>query len=336
MPRQARIDAPEALQHVVVRGIERQRIFRDDADRESLLSRLGQVLMESGVACYAWAFMPNHMHLLLKTGPLPIATAMQRILTGYAVGFNRRHRRHGHLFQNRYKSILCQEDPYLLELVRYIHLNPLRAMLVSNLEDLDRYPYTGHCVLMGRCSHPWQDTASVLSRFARGVGPARRAYRDFVKAGVPLGRRPELVGGGLIRSLGGWAEAAKVLRQGATRVKSDERILGDSDFVLAALEASKEHLTPAERMQWQGYDIQRIARRAADIFRVTVDDIFTTSKQPRFVAARSLFCYWAVRELGETATGIARRLRLSQPAVSVAVRRGAVIAKVENVQLSGE
>ena len=120
MPRKARIDAPGALHHIIVRGIEKRQIFRDHADRQNLVKRLGDILGESQTPCYAWALLPNHFHLLLKTGYTPIATIMRRLLTGYAVYFNRRHRRWGHLFQNRYKSILCQENNYLLELVRYM------------------------------------------------------------------------------------------------------------------------------------------------------------------------------------------------------------------------
>ncbi len=112
MPRKARIDAPGALHHIIVRGIEQRQIFRDDRDRDQFIQRLSDVLTETDTPCYAWALMPNHVHLLLKTGLTPIATIMRRLLTGYAVYFNRRHRRHGHLFQNRYKSILCQEEPY--------------------------------------------------------------------------------------------------------------------------------------------------------------------------------------------------------------------------------
>jgi len=108
------------------------------------------MLSESKTPCFAWALIPNHAHFLLRTGTVPIATVMRRLLTGYAVSFNRRHRRHGHLFQNRYKSILCEEDPYLLELVRYIHLNPLRAGIVEELKKLEAYPYCGHSVLMGK------------------------------------------------------------------------------------------------------------------------------------------------------------------------------------------
>ena len=127
MPRKARIDAPGALHHIICRGIERRKIFLNDIDRDDFVDRLSMIVSESETLCYAWALIPNHFHLLLKTGNTPIATVMRRLLTGYAVGFNHRHRRYGRLFQNRYKSILCQADPYLLELVRYIHLNPLRA-----------------------------------------------------------------------------------------------------------------------------------------------------------------------------------------------------------------
>ena len=112
MPRKARIDAPGALHHIIVRGIERRKIFYDDNDRDNFLDRLGIILTDTRTPCFAWALIPNHLHLLFRTGVTPIATVMQRLLTGYAVSFNRRH---GQLFQNRYKSVLCQEDPYLLE-----------------------------------------------------------------------------------------------------------------------------------------------------------------------------------------------------------------------------
>jgi REP element-mobilizing transposase RayT len=152
MPRSARLDAPGVLHHIMIRGIERRKIFRDNKDREEFINRLEKLLSETQMTCYAWAFIPNHAHFLFRTGTVPIATLMRRLLTGYAVYFNRRHRRSGQLFQNRYKSILCQEDIYLKELVRYIHLNPIRAGLVKDLEELNRYPYCGHSVLMGRVS----------------------------------------------------------------------------------------------------------------------------------------------------------------------------------------
>ena len=99
MPRKARIDAPGALHHIICRGIERTMIFCDDGDRDSFVKRLGHVISESQTPCYAWALIPNHFHLLLKTGNVPITTLMRKLLTGHAVTFNRRHQRVGHLFQ---------------------------------------------------------------------------------------------------------------------------------------------------------------------------------------------------------------------------------------------
>ena len=135
MSRQSRIDAPGALQHIIVRGIERQAIFKHGKDYRDFLTRLGSIVVQTETPCFAWALMTNHVHLLLRTGLVPISTIMRRLLTGYAQQFNRRHRRHGHLFQNRYKSFLCEEQPYLLELVRYIHLNPLRAGQVKDTKQ---------------------------------------------------------------------------------------------------------------------------------------------------------------------------------------------------------
>jgi len=205
MPRKARIDAPGALHHIIVRGIESKAIFNDRRDRYNFLDRLGEVLSDTGTPCFAWALMFNHAHLLLRTGLTPLAKVIQRLLTGYAQQFNRRHNRHGQLFQNRYKSFLCEEDAYLLELVRYIHLNPIRASVVKDLKQLKTYPFCGHHVLMGEYDHGWQDTKYVLDRFGKTMGAAKRAYAKFISKGLPAGRRPDLVGGGLVRSVGGWS-----------------------------------------------------------------------------------------------------------------------------------
>ncbi len=206
MPRAGRLDAPGVVQHIMLRGIERRNIFRDDTDREEFLARLARLLPETQTACYAWALLPNHAHLLLRTGAAPLPTRMRRLLTGYAVRFNRRHKRHGLLFQNRYKSVVCQEDRYVTELVRYIHLNPLRAGIVASVLELNRYPYGGHSALLGKTRRPWQATEYVLRYFGNRVARARTAYGAYVEAGRQQGRRRDLMGGGVIRSLGGWAE----------------------------------------------------------------------------------------------------------------------------------
>ncbi|MBW2064632.1 MAG: transposase [Deltaproteobacteria bacterium] len=325
MPRQARIDSPGALHHIICRGIEGRNIFRDDADRQNFMDRLGSILRETSTACYAWTLIPNHFHLLLRTGNVAIATVMRRMLTGYAVSFNRRHGRHGHLFQNRYKSILCQEDPYFLELVRYIHLNPLRAGIVTTLGKLDQYPYCGHSVLMGKRGNEWQDIDTVLSYFGRRVSSARKQYRLFVEEGIELGRRPELIGGGLIRTAGGW-NALKALLKSGIHLKSDERILGDSDFVQSVLEQEDEQFERRYRLKTQGYDFDRVVERVAEVFEMKRDRILTPGKEPQRVKARSLVCYWAVKELGMAGTAVAQILGMGQSGVSRAVRRGEKLA----------
>jgi REP-associated tyrosine transposase len=165
-----------------------------------------------------------HAHLLLRTGLTPLFTVMQRLLTGYAHYFNRRHQRHGQLFQNRYKSVLCEEDPYFLELVRYIHLNPVRAKILKSPKELNEYRFSGHMVLIGKRDKEWQDRDYVLGNFGKTEIDAIKAYQKFIRKGFDQGSRPELTGGGLIRSAGGWT-ALKALRSANTRMKGDERIL---------------------------------------------------------------------------------------------------------------
>ena len=335
MPRKARIDAPGALHHIMCRGIEGRNIFCDDRDRHSFIERFGQLVSETRTDCYAWALLPNHFHLLLKTGNVPIATVMRRLLTGYAVTFNRRHRRTGHLFQNRYKSILCQEDPYLLELVRYIHLNPLRSGLVGSMNELNGYKYCGHSSLLGKRRNDWQDTNTVLQLFGKRVSSARKHYLAFVEKGLSMGRRSDLTGGGLIRSTGGWKQL-KASRSLRIHIRGDERILGDSDFVESVLAEQGERLEQRYRLQVQGYGVENVAERVAKLFDLKPEEVLSSSKQPQRVKARSLLCYWAAKVLEVRGVDIARRLKISQSAVSRAVARGERIAADMDLKLIKE
>lgn len=321
MPRKSRIDAPGALQHVIARGMNRQVIFSDKADYQDFVHRLGDIVSTSTTACYAWALLPNHVHLVLKTGDVPVSRLMQRLLTGYVVTYNRRHHRVGHLFQNRYKSILCQEEPYLLELVRYIHLNPLRANVVSGYQALARYPYCGHGVILGRRKVDWQDVHAILGLFGDSEKTARRRYRDFVREGIAQGRRSDLIGGGLLRSHGGWAGVTALRRSGDYQ-KGDERMLGDGDFVDTVLSQAEEHLEQRYRLQAEGYDIDTLIERVGVLVGMSPEELLEPGKDRRKVAARSMLCYWATDRLGISQTHLANLFTLTQPAVSQAVRRG--------------
>jgi putative transposase len=327
MPRLARLDAPGVLHHVMVRGIEGRKIFLGSTDYEDFLQRLEVLLPETKTSCYAWALLENHAHFLFCTGDEPLARLMRRLLTGYAVSFNLRNKRQGHLFQNRYKSIVCQEDAYLMELVRYIHLNPVRAGIVADVGELKGYGYSGHSGLMGKRKCPWQDVDYVLRFFGVTVRKARNAYEAYVKEGVDQGRREELTGGGLIRSLGGWSEVKRAREVSRDHVMSDVRILGDSGFVESVLTQANEAYERRYELKGRGYDLGRIARRVAEITGIGEEEIFSSGRQKEKVKARSILCYWAVREAGIPLRTVARRLGISGPGVGYAVERGEAIVR---------
>lgn len=333
MPRKARIDAPGAIHHVIGRGINRQEIFSDKKDCNNFLERLGDLLTGSKTSCYAWALIPNHFHLLLRTGDDSISNIMKRLLTGYAVSYNRRHGRSGHLFQNRYKSILCQEDTYLLELVRYIHLNPLRATVVSNFSKLGRHPYCGHAVILGHRKHDWQDTEYILRLFGKRVSSARRKYSEFVQKGIEQGKRPDLIGGGLLRSHGGWSGVRSMVKEGEYQ-KGDERILGDGEFVTEVLACAKEKLENKYQMKATGFDLESLIHRVAELTGLTRDEILDGVRDKRRTDARSILVYWATDQLGITQTKLAEKLNLTQSAISHAVRRGRILVKNSQYSLS--
>jgi len=335
MPRKARIDAPGALHHIIIRGIERKDIFRGDQDRESFVARLGRVLLDTSTPCFAWVLLSNHAHFLLRTGVVPIATVMRRLLTGYAQEFNRRYRRHGQLFQNRYKSILCDEEPYLLELVRYIHLNPIRAKLVADYKALSKYVYCGHGVILERQKRSWQDIEYVLGLFDEDKGMARRRYRQFVRKGIEQGKRPDLIGGGLVRSQGGWA-AVKALRKVGSYQKGDERILGGSTFVEQVLSQANEQMEQKYRLAAEGFDLDWAVERVAELMDMSPEDVMDSGKGRRCVQARGILCYWATDQLGISQSRLAGILNLSQPAISQAVNRGKRLAKMHKYSLIEE
>jgi len=163
----------------------------------------------------------------------------------------------------------------------------------------------------------------------------RRRYKIFVQKGIQDGKRPELTGGGLIRSSGSWS-VIKSLRRANIHFKSDERVLGDSDFVERVLKAADEFLERKYQLTSQGYDIDKLADRVSEIFSIKPEEIFQLGKQPVKVKARSLFCYWAVRELGFTMADLAPKLNISQPAVSMSAQRGERIASENGYSLMDE
>jgi REP element-mobilizing transposase RayT len=303
----------------MVRGIERTRLFQDGRDRTEFLRRLGSLVERTGTRILAWVLMDNHVHLLLVSGPQGIPALMRSLLTGYAVWYNRKYRRHGHLFQNRYKSIVCDEDAYLLELVRYIHLNPYRAKVVQSLEALGRYPWSGHGALVGRTAREWQETEYILSQFSSDRKRAQRAYREFVREGSTQGRRADLVGGGLVRSLGGWSQV-RTLKQRKEKTEHDARILGSSQFVANILREADKKLRRQLRTDARGEQADSLIRHVCAAEAIDEKELQAGGQRRRVSVVRAQLCYRLTRELGLSLAEIGRCLGVTTPAVFKAIR----------------
>ena len=315
MPRQPRLDTSGALHHVMGRGIDGIKIFRSKNDRADFLNRLAILSEKEALSIFAWALMDNHFHLLVRTGKLPLSDSMRKLLTGYVVNYNRRHKRNGHLFQNRYKSILCEDDPYLLELTRYIHLNPLRAGIVENTNELRRSERCGHSAIVGTIKRAWQDRETILAYFGKRRKPAIEKYEQFVEDGIKAGERPDLVGGGLIRSLGGWSQVLSLKRAGG-KIFSDERILGSSDFVKNAIKYAEEKEKETLRLNQKICDLESLAGKICKGEGVNISDLCSGIRKKDVVKSRRIFCQIAVKKMGYSGAEIARFIGITTSAVN--------------------
>lgn len=316
MPRQPRLDAPGLLQHVIVRGAQRAKIFMDRQDYEHFLTRLEKVVLAAQVRCYAWALLPDHFHLLLRNGNVRLAKVMQSLMTGYAVTFNRRHKRNGHLFQNRYKSIICEDEPYFLVLVRYIHLNPLKAGLVKSMSKLDGYPWSGHGDLLGYRKNGWQEIEEVLGRFSTQKARARMNYRRFVEEGADHEGNLDLEGGGWSRSRNFESE------NGPAKIRSDEaydeRVLGRTEFVKKVLDATRS--TPVvEKVK---LPLPDLITKVSEWCRVEMEDLLLGRRTREVSGARAVISYLAVDKMGYRFSEVGEFLRVHPANVARGLEKG--------------
>lgn len=204
MARRPRVFASGLLYHVIVRGNHRQKTFRSGQDYQAYLARVARYRRKYGVRIYAYCLMPNHVHLLLESANAPVAKFMQGVQQSYTQYFNGVHHKVGHLFQGRYKAIVCEKDRYLLALIRYIHLNPVRAKLVQRPEQ---YQHSGHAVYLGGKATDVLEPTPVLALLG-----GRRAYQRFMFEGMGEGHQEAYYAVADQRFLGeaGFAESVQV------------------------------------------------------------------------------------------------------------------------------
>ena len=332
MARQKRLNIAGAIYHVITRGLNGMTIFKDDKDRKEFKTRLSIALKESQSKCYAWVLMSNHIHLLIRTSEAPLSEVMRRVLSGYAKAFNKKYKRRGYLYQNRFKSILCQEDRYFLELIRYIHLNPVRAGFIKTIEELEKYPYSGHSVIMGHKKSDFHSVDEVLLQFDKQKKQALKKYRTFITDGWEEGKREDLIGGGLQRSAGGW-QGIIALKKLNERWQGDDRLLGDGDFVKQVLKKADEQMRKKEKMKSGGWDLDKLAKYACDIMTVKKEKLVQRGRMNDLSYAKGIIAYWGIEELGLKGVEIASFFGVKRPAINKMTKIGEAVIKRMKLKL---
>ncbi len=361
MARQPRLDLPGSLQLVSARGIGRCLIFRDDKDRMSFVAKLRSLVEETQTRCYAWSLLPNTFHLLLGIDTMPLSTMMRRLITAYASNFNRKYRRVGPLFYSRYKSTLCEKEPYFLELVRHVHLKPLQTGVVKNLSELDEYPWTGHYVLMSDSSpqktqkmdaaktaklfqqSPIDKLTSneVLLHFSPEKDEARQLYRDFLKKGIQkvsafLADKPCSLRSSSSTSL---VDTLQPSRLAASRVSTfassadnpwDGRILGSGAFVARTLKEAGELTEPKVNR----VSLQDLCNKIRCHFDVDEEDMRSPIKKKLAANAKAVFCYLAIRKMGYYGVEVGDYLNMRGFSANRAAERGKIIFQTSGLDPS--
>ncbi len=328
------MDAPGVVHHIIARGVANGPIVRDDSERESLMESLGSLVIAADATCLAWCLMTTHLHLVIRTGKRPLRWLMQRLLLRHAQRVNARWRRVGHVFQNRYKALLVDEDTYLLALVRYVHRNPIIAGVVPSLAALVRYRWCGHGALVGSQRLSWQATEEVLELFSRQRAEARRKYIEWMGRKCDPEEERVLEG---VRQVPQVGEASALERPGRPRVVRgrDERILGTGAFVAQTLR-QMEGIEQRRGQVKSRFSPAEVVRRAADAVGVAEQRLYTRERRRPVPEARAVASSWLVDELGMRVVDVARVLRVSPPAVSAAVARGRRIIAAHRLVLNRE
>jgi len=290
MARPPRIHVSGALFHIIARGNGGQKTFLDEQDYQTFVDGLDELKRKTLFLVYAYCLMPNHFHLLIEIKQFPLSAIMQRLLTRYVKSFNFRHRRIGHLFQGRYKAILCQKEPYLQELLRYIHLNPVRAKLAK---DALAWKWSSHREYMGSVKRDLTDKGFPLSLFHKELSTSRKLFTQFVNDGIEMGHKAEFY------------------------ASPSTPCLGEDSFV----DDYRERLTKrksAEAGAAKLIPLERLAREATAS--LPFEMLRSPTQSRKVTAARQEFVIKAVK-MGHRPSVLAAFLRCSASAISKIVAR---------------
>jgi len=316
MPRMARLESPGSLVHIMAHSIEGKLLFIDEQDRNEFLSRFEKGLANTGFHCYTWVLMDNHYHLFIKTSSLPTSKLMRGLNSGYARYYNKKYNRRGYLFQDRFKSLLCQDQDYAVQLIKYINLNPLRAGMVKSLEQLKTWPWCGHgCLLGERDAHgqTFQKREECLRRFGDNEEDAIKSYLESLlqSCGIEIA--------GQLSSI----EAIEI----AGSCKGWPAVIGDPEFVKNAMEEYKYFLNRKHRKADYPFILESVSVEVCEEYHITLKELKHRGRKDNRSDARAVFCYRLhVNEFIPLAV-IANYLGITIPPVAILVQKGAAISE---------
>lgn len=301
----------------MARGIDGLTIFEHDSERRFFVALLGSLLERTESRCLAWTLMHNHYHLLVRPGD-SLEKLMRPLNSRYAQWFNRRRDRKGYLFQDRYRSIVCHDIGYAEELVRYIHLNPLRAGIVSSLEELRDYPWCGHKAMMGgqgNLSH--HDITETLRYFGSEIGEARREYLAYLRKGVEEGTigKTETV-------MAMFTPDAEQEVEGGGRSLSLPGVVGDAAFVRRAIAERSDRANRQRRLRARGWTVERVVEHVSAKLGCRPADVFSRGRSDSRSELRALVAWLSIHELGLSSAEVARFIGVTPAAVSGSLTRG--------------
>ncbi len=290
MARPIRIEYPGALYHIITRGNNRQSIFRDDRDRRRYLEKLFLYSQDKEVDILCYCLLTNHVHLLLETPKGNLSKMMQPLQTSYTMYFNKRHHRSGHVFEQRFKAFLVDKDNYLLQVSRYIHLNPVQAKVVPRPQDYRWSSYRGY---VNEKAIGGVSAKAILDQFDGTRAKRVREYRNFVEGELKTGKE--------------WPKLA-IFRQA---------FIGDEDFADRVTRRAKKTLDQEPR-----YTLKDIVFVVCRVMGIGVEELRKISKDPRIQEARDLLMYVGRRYSGASLREMVRHLGVRDiSTVSHGVRR---------------
>lgn len=285
MPRMMRFEYVGSLVHIMARGLDGKNIFIDDHDKQEFLVRFARIRRECGYRCLSWCLMPNHYHLFLRTNEQPMSALMRPLNGGYARWFNHKYHRHGYLFQDRFKSVLCQDQEYARQLIRYIHLNPVRSGEVDSIKMLRNWPWCGHGYLLnipGAIGSSFQDRNEALRRFGSMLERAVPLYMKYLKEGINetnleiSGQLPDDALFEIAGSHKGWPA-----------------VIGDADFAKNAMSCHQVAVRRRHRQADYQNVLESIAKQVTTRCKIPQIQLFQKGRKDIRSQAREQFCYQA-------------------------------------------